>query len=139
MVVFTVRKIEGVAEFVDCLLEKALVLQFGIGWQSIEFLGEAVRRNHGASAWQLGFPKNEREDGDIEIQRGDAKEAPFRRSITLEHGRQDFRGRILLPSEIEREHRFRLWRKNFARDREFTLEARTEFGQRLRGGWAKRE
>lgn len=139
LVIFTVRKIEGVAEFVDGLLEKALVLQLGIGRQPIEFLGEAVRRNHGASTRQLGFPENKGEDGDIEIQRGNSKEAPLRRSIALEHGGQNFRGRVLLPSEIECKDGFRLGRKNFARDREFTLESRTEFEQRLRGGWAERE
>ncbi len=139
MVIFTVRKIERVTKLVDSFLEKTLVLQPGIGRQPIEFLAETVRRDDRASAGQLGFSKNKREYGDIEVQRRYAEEPPLRRCIPLQHGRQDFRGRILLPGEIERKGRFRLRSKNFARDSEFTLESRAELEQRLRGGRAERE
>ena len=139
LVIFTMRKVKGVAEFVDGLFEETLVLQLGISRQSIELLAETVRRNHRARAGQLSFAKNKSEDGNIEVKGRYAKETPLRGSVALQHGRQDFGGRVLLPSEVERKDRFPLGRKNFARNSEFTLESRTEFGQRLRGGWAERE
>ncbi len=110
------RNGEGVAKLVDRFFQQAVLVDFGIGRQTVKFLPQTMRGDDGTTAVKLGFSKNKGEDRNIEIDGSDRENAVVLQLTVkaLRQGRQDFGGRILLASEVESEFRIRFRRKQLA-------------------------
>ena len=69
-----VHQVVGVAQFVDGLLAQTLEQQFAVGRQTVDLVVQAVGRNHGRRAVQLGFAEHVGQDGNEQIHAGDAQD-----------------------------------------------------------------
>src|SRR5208337_2663359 len=94
-VIRAMPKPESVAQLVDSLFQQALLEQPGILGQAIEFGAQTMRGNQRAGVAQLGFAKNESQDGDEKVDVGHSQDSPaFRRRI-LQKPPENFRGVVL--------------------------------------------
>src|ERR1700758_1144915 len=81
----------------DGFLDQALAEQGVIPVEAVEFLAEAVERNQSTRASHLCLPENIFQDGDIEIDAGDAEKPPVPWTHQSPHALENFRRMILLP------------------------------------------
>jgi hypothetical protein len=82
-VIRAMRKPKSVAQFVEGLLQEALLEELGIFGHAIEFRVQTMSGNQRAGVAQLGFAKNEGQDGDVKVHVGHCQDAPAFRMRTL--------------------------------------------------------
>ena len=70
------RQIEGVTDFVHRFLNQALSENPRIMGQPVKLLREPVKRNYGTGAAHLRLAENKRQNGNVEVDGGDAKYTP---------------------------------------------------------------
>ena len=95
-VVLAVTEIESVTEFVDGFFEEAMAEQGVVAIEAVELLVEAVGGDDGAGTSHLSFAEDVFQDGDVEIEVSDGKDAPILRADQRLHSLNDFGGMILL-------------------------------------------
>jgi hypothetical protein len=122
------RKIERVAEFVDTFLQQAFAEFEDVRRQTVEFITQTVQGNHRGSSTKLRFSKYK----DVEIEVGDRQEPPRIRLVAPGKRRKDFRGRVLLPGDVEGVGGFGDGREEFAGDLEFADQACSEIREELK-------
>ena len=118
-------------KFVCGFLEQPLLKDHAIGGKSVKLLTETMRRDERTTPLQLRFAKNERENRNIQIHKGDAKNSSSLRRPPLNHVRKNFCRQILLASHIEGETGIGLGRKYIAAHKKLKAQTVTEFRQKF--------
>ena len=131
LIVFTVRKREGVSQFVGSLFEEPFVNEILTGGKAVKVLAKPMGGHQGATPLKLRFTEDERQDGDIEIGESNAQKARSGWRFSLDHLGKNLRREVLLAGNVEGKTRIGLRRKNLARDEKGTAQTATEFGQKF--------
>src|SRR5271165_153595 len=111
--VAAMSQLQRVSQLVHRLNQQTVGKQIEVGWQPIEFLGEAMVGNDGAGASELGFAENEGENRDVEVAPCDTEQPP---RVAVEvglHGGENFGRMKLLALEVQREGGIERWAQDF--------------------------
>ena len=90
VVFLAVAEFQRVPEFVDALLQQALLQNMVISLQPVKLLPQTEGGHDGAGPPNLSFAEHVFEDRDIKIDCGNADEAPVLRPDKLLHALQEF-------------------------------------------------
>jgi hypothetical protein len=122
-------QVECVAQFVHAFFQEAFAQQPIIAIKSIEFLAQAMERNHRASPSELRFAKNVFQDRDIQVDAGNAKQMTILGARHDVHALQDL-GRVeLLTFSVISERRVEFKLRHFATNPEATGDAGAQLAE----------
>lgn len=120
-IVVAMGKAQRVSQFVHGFDQETIGQEICIGWQTIKFLPQTMIRNYRCVPTELGLPKNESQDWNIEIQLRDADQAPGAAVDVSLHPGQDFGGVILLAFGVARERGIDGWPHDLGRHTKFMV------------------
>ena len=104
-VVRAVAESESVAQFVEGFFQKTFREEVRVIGHAIKLLVKAVQRDHRAVVKELRFPKDEGQNGDIEVCLGYSQHAPTIGRKIVQEAFEDLGGMILPAQGIKSEVR----------------------------------
>jgi len=99
-VVLAMAEIKGVTKFMNAFFEQTLAQQCVVGLEPVKLLAQAVIGNESAWAPHLRFSEHVFQNGDVQVDLGDGKQAPLFRPYEFAHSTEDLGRMILLPLRV---------------------------------------
>src|ERR1039458_9879777 len=113
---------QRVSQFMHGLDQQPVGENVRICWQPVEFLPQTMIGNQRSGAAQLGFPKNESQNWDVEVQFRDSDQAPGAAVDVPLHPGQNFGGVVLLAFRVARKRGIDGWPQDLGGHTKFLVE-----------------